>query len=61
MGKDILIELKDGIERLLGTGRARLILYGSRARGDYDRKSDISNLVLALRGSTNALKHLIKD
>ena len=60
MEKDILIELKDGIERLLGTGRARLILYGSRARGDYDSNSDI-DIAIIVRGLTRELKNRILD
>jgi len=60
MEKDILIELKDCLERLLGTGRTRLILYGSKARGDYDSKSDI-DIAIIVRGLTRELKNRILD
>src|SRR3989304_7727523 len=60
MEKDILIELKDGIEKAFSTGRARLIRYGSRARGDYDSNSDI-DIAIIVRGLTRELKNRILD
>ena len=32
-------ELKEGLKKLVGN-QARLVLFGSRARGDYDSESD---------------------
>lgn len=37
----ILKELKNNIAPFLGDRLERIVLYGSRARGDYDADSDI--------------------
>lgn len=42
----VLSELKDRLQALLGDRLSRLVLYGSRARGDYDRNSDIDIAVI---------------
>ncbi len=52
LGKDkvlILRELKDVLKRFLGD-RIRLILYGSKARGDYTEDSDI-DIAIIVKGS----------
>jgi len=34
------MELRNGLAAIYGDKLARLVLYGSRARGDYDARSD---------------------
>jgi predicted nucleotidyltransferase len=46
----LLSVLKRRLEGLLGNRLARLVLFGSRARGDYDRSSDI-DVAIIIRGS----------
>jgi predicted nucleotidyltransferase len=58
--KDILIELKNSLKELLGEDRVRLILYGSKAREDYDNESDI-DIAIIVRGLTRELKNRILD
>jgi len=42
----VLTELKVRLQALLGDRLSHLVLYGSRARGDYDRNSDIDIAVI---------------
>lgn len=52
-----LIELKAVLKEFLGE-RVRLILYGSKARGDYAIESDI-DIAIIVQGLTRELKHQI--
>jgi uncharacterized protein len=52
-----LKELKDTLKNFLGD-RMKLILYGSRARGDYDHESDI-DIAIIVPGLTRDLKNQI--
>jgi predicted nucleotidyltransferase len=47
----ILLILKRRLQGLLGDRLARVVLFGSRARGDYDRRSDI-DVAIIIRGSS---------
>jgi predicted nucleotidyltransferase len=58
--KRILKELKDLIGEIGGNCIVKIVLYGSRARGDYDRKSDI-DVAIIVRGLTRELKNRILD
>jgi uncharacterized protein len=49
----ILAELRTGYEALYGDRLARLVLFGSQARGDAALDSDIDVMVV-LRGAVNA-------
>lgn len=55
-----LKELKDSLRRHLGERAAKLILYGSKARGDYDNESDIG-IAIIVQGLTRDLKNQILD
>ena len=57
--KAILKDLKDSMKGFLGN-RVRLILYGSRARGDYDDGSDI-DIAIIVRGLRRKEKSRILD
>jgi len=56
----ILIELKDSLKELLGDHIVKLILYGSKARGDYADESDI-DIAIIVQGLTRELKNQILD
>ncbi|ODS31042.1 MAG: nucleotidyltransferase [Candidatus Scalindua rubra] len=56
--KKALKELKDCLNELLSDRIVGLILYGSRARGDYDNKSDI-DVAIIIRGLTRELKNQV--
>ncbi len=53
----VLRELKDVLKGFLGD-RVRLVLYGSRARGDYTKESDI-DIAIIVQGLTRELKNQI--
>ena len=58
--KTVLTELKDSLKQVAGDRTVRLILYGSRARGDYDKESDI-DLAIIVQGLTRELKNRMLD
>jgi len=58
--KKVLEELKRNLTGLLGDRLRKLVLYGSRARGDYDAESDI-DIAIIVRGLTRELKNQIFD
>ncbi|MBI3752540.1 MAG: nucleotidyltransferase domain-containing protein [Deltaproteobacteria bacterium] len=45
---------------ICGDRIVKFVLYGSRARGDYDRESDI-DIAIVVRGMTRELKNRILD
>lgn len=55
-----LLELKERLERLLGDSLVRMVLFGSKARGDYDDESDIDIAFIVSNLSRN-LKNRILD
>jgi predicted nucleotidyltransferase len=55
-----LKELKVSLKRLLGDLLVRFVLYGSRARGDYEAESDI-DVAIIVKGLTRELKNQILD
>jgi len=55
-----LEELKRNLEGLLGSQAFRMVLFGSRARGDYTENSDVDVAIL-VRGLTREMKRRILD
>jgi len=53
----ILSELRGGLERLYGERLVRVMLFGSRARGDAEADADIDVLVV-LRGSVRPYEEI---
>jgi uncharacterized protein len=53
----ILAELRTGYEALYGDRLARLVLFGSQARGDAEPDADIDVMVV-LRGPVNASEEI---
>lgn len=56
--KIILKELKDNLIKITGNCMPRGILFGSRARGDYDEESDI-DVAIVVRGLSREVKDKI--
>ena len=55
-----LQELKTSLTARLGTSRVKLVMFGSRARGDYDDDSDI-DIAIVIKGLDSKLKNEIID
>ncbi len=53
--KIILEELKDNLIKITGSRMSRVILFGSRAREDYDEESDI-DVAIIVKGLTREIK-----
>jgi len=56
----VLTELKVKLKELLGSRPFSIILYGSKARGDYDSDSD-TDVAIIVEGLTRELKAQILD
>lgn len=52
--------VKSAITALLGERLIRFVLYGSRARGDFDPESDI-DIAIIVEGLTREIKNRILD
>ena len=55
-----LTELKRNLENLLAPDAFRMVLFGSRARGDHSQESDVDVAVI-VHGLTRETKHQILD
>lgn len=55
-----LKELRESLKEFLGDHILRMMLFGSRARGDYGDDSDI-DIAIIVRGLNRKLKHQILD
>ncbi len=56
----ILTEMVQAYRKIYGTELVTVILYGSYARGDYQRDSDI-DIVAIVRGERNELQKRLKE
>ncbi len=56
----MLIELKVNLKGFLGDRLERIVIFGSRARGDYEDESDI-DIAIIVHGLTRELKNQILD
>ena len=52
----ILIDLKKSLQEITGDRLIKMVLYGSRARGDYGRDSD-TDIAIVVRGLSMEMKH----
>lgn len=53
-----LTDLKESLKLLLGDSLIKMVLFGSRARGDYDEDSDI-DIAIIVRSLSKELKNEI--
>ena len=53
--EQILIDLKNRLREVAGNRLIRVVLYGSRARGDYSEGSD-TDIAVIVRGLTKQMK-----
>ena len=53
--EQILIDLKKRLQEIAGNRIVRMVLYGSRARGDYSEGSD-TDIAIIVRGLTREMK-----
>jgi len=56
----VLKELKHGMEGQLGDRLVKMVVFGSRARGDLDAESD-TDIAIIVRGLSRELKYQILD
>lgn len=56
----VLKELKHGIEGQLGDRLVKMVVFGSRARGDFDAESD-TDIAIIVHGLSRELKYQILD
>lgn len=56
----LIKKLKCNLEELLGADNVKLILFGSKARGDSDRQSD-TDIAIIVKGLTRKQKNLILE
>jgi predicted nucleotidyltransferase len=56
----VLKELKHGMESQLGDRLVKMVVFGSRARGDFDAESD-TDIAIIVRGLSRELKYQILD
>jgi predicted nucleotidyltransferase len=54
--EQILVDLKKGIQEIAGDRLIKMVLYGSRARGDYSKDSD-TDIAIVVRGLSREMKH----
>ncbi|MEW6680482.1 MAG: nucleotidyltransferase domain-containing protein [bacterium] len=58
---EVLRKLRDNLKGFLGKNLVRLLLYGSKARGDYGNNESDIDIAIIIRGLTRELKNQILD
>jgi predicted nucleotidyltransferase len=53
--EEILVDLKKYVQEIAGDRLIKMVLYGSRARGDYSKDSDV-DIAIVVRGLTQEMK-----
>jgi predicted nucleotidyltransferase len=56
ISEQILVDLKKSVQEIVGERLIKLVLYGSRARGDYNKDSD-TDIAIVVRGLSREMKH----
>jgi len=54
--EQILVDLKKDVQEIAGDRLIKMVLYGSRARGDYSGDSD-TDIAIVVRGLSREMKH----
>ncbi len=54
--EQILVDLKKSVQEIAGDRLIKIVLYGSRARGDYGKDSD-TDIAIVVRGLSREMKH----
>ena len=54
--EQILVDLKKSVQEVVGDRLVKMVLYGSRARGDYGEASD-TDIAIIVRGLSREMKH----
>jgi len=54
--EQILVDLKKGVQEIAGDRLIKMVLYGSKARGDYSKDSD-TDIAIVVRGLSREMKH----
>jgi uncharacterized protein len=58
--EQIFVDLKKAIQEIAGQRLIKLVLYGSRARGDYSEGSD-TDIAIIIRGLSPEMKRTMCD
>jgi len=56
----VFVDLKKAIQEIAGHKLVKMVLYGSRARGDYRDESD-TDIAIIVRGLTPEMKRMMYD
>ena len=56
--EQILVDLKKSVQEIAGDRLIKMVLYGSKARGDYSKDSD-TDIAIVVRGLSREMKHRI--
>jgi Nucleotidyltransferase domain. len=58
--EQIFVDLKKAIQEIAGKRLIKMVLYGSRARGDYSDGSD-TDIAIIIRGLSPEMKRMMFD
>jgi uncharacterized protein len=54
--EQILVDLKKSVQEIAGDRLIKMVLYGSRARGDFSKDSD-TDVAIVVRGLSREMRH----